>query len=160
MKKLILLFSLLLFSVNSQSHGFDYSVITLTEKNNNIWSLQITSSLDAFRKEVKQHYSKTPYETPEQFKMQLLEHVVSTLKIKVTGNNLAFGTGKVRLGHETSVLFKEITIPQKSKGVQLINGALKDIYRHTTKLFVKKNGSSKKSYILNKANNYTVNLFK
>jgi hypothetical protein len=158
MKQVILFFVFLWFSVGVQSHGFDYSVITFTEKENNTWSLHIRSSLDAFRKEVKQHFAKTPYATPEQFNEQLLEHIASTLKLMVKGKNIALGKGTVKLGHETSVFFKDIVIPNTANEIELTNGALKDIYRHTTKLFVAKKGSDKKSYILNKSNNFTINL--
>ena len=156
MKIIILFFSVLWFSLGAQSHGFDYSVMTLTERDNNRWSLQIKASLDAFRKEVKQHFSESPYKTPEQFSQQLLEHITSTLKIVAKDKSISLGEGTVSLGHETSVFFKEITMPVKSTKIQLINGALKDIYRHTTKLLVVEKNSETKSFILTKSNNFTI----
>ncbi len=158
MKNAFLLFVLLWFSSGVNAHGFDYSVIVLTEKENNTWNLHLTSSLDAFRKEVKIHFADTPYTTPEEFNEQLLKHISSTLQIKVKGESISLGDGKVTLGHETSIAFKQFQIPNTAKAVQLINGAVKDIYRHTTKLFVHRLGKDKKSYILNKANDFTAEI--
>ncbi|WP_339721892.1 hypothetical protein [uncultured Paraglaciecola sp.] len=167
MKLTMFLFFLLCLPLGVKAHGFDYSVIVLTETENNLWNLRITSSLDAFRKEVRIHFSDSPYATPEQFKEQLLEHLNSTLKItvrdknmaldkgKVKDKSIALGQGTVKLGHEASVSFMQIKIPKQASVIQLINGAVKDIYRHSTKLFINVQGEDKKSFILNKSNNFT-----
>ena len=157
MKKIILVLSLFWLSMGVQAHGFDYSVITFAKKEDNTWRLVIRSSLDAFRKEVRMHFSETPYSTPDEFNEQLLKHLHSTLKIIVKDKNVSLGEGTVQLGHETSVVFKDVKIPPGMNTVQLINGAVKDIYRHTTKLFVDAQGQDKASYILNKSNNFTAN---
>ena len=158
MKKFILFFGILLISLHAQSHGFDYSVITLKEKENNSWSLHIKSSLDAFRKEVKVHFAKTPYTTPEEFNEQLLAHIKKTLILTVKDKPLVLGDGVVKLGHETSIYFNDIKIAKHARNIKIVNGALRDIYRHTTKLFVIEKGKQKKSYILKKTNNFTANL--
>ncbi|MEP0176944.1 MAG: hypothetical protein ABJH28_13000 [Paraglaciecola sp.] len=155
MKKFILFIAFFWLSLNVQAHGFDYSVVTFTEQDNNTWSLQIKSSLDAFRKEVKMHFSDTPYTTPEEFNQQVLAHLNKTLQVTVKGNVISLGKGTVYLGHETSVLFTEVKIPANTAAVKVVNGAVKDIYRHTTKLFVAPHGVPKSSYILNQSNHFT-----
>jgi hypothetical protein len=157
MKNAILLLFLLVFPLGAKAHGFDYSVIVLTETDNNYWNLHLTSSLDAFRKEVKIHFADSPYATPDEFKEQLLEHLNSTLKVIVKDKNIILGKGTVKLGHETSVSFMQIKIPKDASLIQLVNGAVKDIYRHSTKLFVNVQGRDKKSFILKKSNNFTAN---
>lgn len=169
MRHSIFLFFLLCFPLKANAHGFDYSVIVLSETENNLWNLRITSSLDAFRKEVRVHFSDAPYTSSEQFKEQLLEHVNSTLKIMVKDKgvvqgedavkekNIELGDGFVKLGHETSVSFMQIKIPSQASVIQLVNGAVKDIYRHSTKLFINPLGEDKKSFILNKSNRFTAN---
>ena len=109
MKNMFLIFILLWFSSGVNAHGFDYSVMVLTEKENNTWNLHLTSSLDAFRKEVKIHFSDSPYKSPEEFNEQLLKHINRTLKLSVAGKPITLGKGKVQLGHETSIAFKAIT---------------------------------------------------
>lgn len=155
MKKFILFMAVFWLSLNVQAHGFDYSVVTLTEQDNNTWSLQIRSSLDAFRKEVKMHFSDTPYATPEEFNEQVLAHLNATLLVTVKGKAIPLGQGVVHLGHETSVVFTHLKIPAEATSVNLVNGAVKDIYRHTTKLFVAPHDLAKTSYILNQSNKFT-----
>lgn len=154
MKKVILLFSLLWMSSSVQAHGFDYSVIRLTEKANHQWHLNITASLEAFRKEVRLHFADTPYTTPEAFNEQLLAHVASTLTISAKDKKIALDGGKVTLGHETTITFEAIELPDNASTITLVNGAVKDIYRHTTKLIVAGLGEPKQSYILNKSNDF------
>ncbi|MFT2092519.1 hypothetical protein [Paraglaciecola sp. 2405UD69-4] len=157
MKKLMLLLSLFWFSFGAYSHGFDYSVVRLIEQDNDKWRLVVVSSLDAFRKEVKQHFADSPYTSVEQFNAQLLSHINATLKIATKDTEVSLGTGKVQLGHETSIIFDEVALPKGAQAMTLINGALKDIYRHTTKLIVAEQGQDGVTFILNKKNNFTAN---
>jgi hypothetical protein len=150
-KQSVLFITLLWWSISVHAHGFDYSVVRLTETENHTWRLAITSSLDAFRKEVRLHFSKTPYSTPEEFNEQLLNHISATLSINAELKSIS-------LGHETSVVFTQIKLPKSAKQVVLTNGAIKDIYRHTTKLIVTPLGAEKQSFILNKSNNFTATI--
>ena len=52
MKKYILIYIVGLFSLLGYSHNPDASTTMLVEKENNIWVLQISSSLTAFQQEV------------------------------------------------------------------------------------------------------------
>ncbi|MGK0502100.1 MAG: hypothetical protein ACJARF_000861, partial [Alteromonadaceae bacterium] len=113
---------------------------------------------DAFRKEVRLHFSKTPYTTPEEFNEQLLNHISATLSINAELKSIPLGEGTVSLGHETSVVFTQIKLPKSAKQVVLTNGAVKDIYRHTTKLIVTPWAANKQSFILNKSNNFTATI--
>lgn len=157
-KKLGVFILLLWCSFGVQAHGFDYSVMRFTETENRTWDLTITSSLDAFRKEVRLHFSDTPYATPEQFNEQLLAHINKTLTLSAKTKQITLGEGKVSLGHETSVVFKNITFAKNTQKITLTNGAVKDIYRHTTKLIVTPLSSDKQSFILNKSNDFTANI--
>lgn len=157
-KQSVLFITLLWWSISVHAHGFDYSVVRLTETENHTWRLAITSSLDAFRKEVRLHFSKTPYTTPEEFNEQLLNHISATLSINAELKSISLGEGTVSLGHETSVVFTQIKLPKSAKQVVLTNGAVKDIYRHTTKLIVTPLGAEKQSFILNKSNNFTATI--
>ena len=150
-KQSVLFITLLWWSISVHAHGFDYSVVRLTETEteNHTWRLAITSSLDAFRKEVRLHFSKTPYTTPEEFNEQLLNHISATLSINAELKSIPLGEGTVSLGHETSVVFTQIKLPKSAKQVVLTNGAVKDIYRHTTKLIVTPWAANKQSFILN-----------
>lgn len=157
-KQSVLFITLLWWSISVHAHGFDYSVVRLTKTENHTWRLSITSSLDAFRKEVRLHFSKTPYTTPEEFNEQLLNHISATLSINAENKSVSLGDGTVSLGHETSVVFTQIKLPKSAKQVVLTNGAVKDIYRHTTKLIVTPLGAEKQSFILNKSNNFTATI--
>ncbi len=57
MKKYILLFVAVLFSMAGFAHNPDVSTIMLVEKENNSWVVQISASLTAFQQEIRTHFS-------------------------------------------------------------------------------------------------------
>ena len=156
--KVVVFIALMCCSISVHAHGFDYSVLRLSIMSEHTLSLTLTSSLDAFRKEVRQHFSKSPYATPEEFK-QLLAHIKKTLLLTGENKQIALGEGAVTLGHETSVVFRSITLPKNLRKIKLTNGAVKDIYRHTTKLIVTAESTGTQTHILNKSNGFTATFF-
>ena len=94
----------------------------------------------------------------EEFNEQLLNHISATLSINAELKSIPLGEGTVSLRHETSVVFTQIKLPKSAKQVVLTNGAVKDIYRHTTKLIVTPWAANKQSFILNKSNNFTATI--
>lgn len=159
MKKILLSLTLIGASIASNAHGVDISSIVLVEQADNTWTLQIMSSLDAFRKEVKTHFSDSPYTTPEEFKEQLRAHFQKNLKIRVNDKEeVLLGKAVVQLGHETVVSYDGIAFPSNLTTIQIAGGVFKDIYKSKVKLLILKKGYFKQPFILNKKNNYTVDL--
>jgi len=159
MKTFLLFFTILLTTLNTQAHSVDLSSMVLVEQENHTWTLQVRASLDAFRKEVKTHFSETPYQTPEEFKSQLLQYFSSTLKISVNDNqNIALNYGSVKLGHETTVFFDQIELPADINSIKVTGDIFKDIYKSKIRLLIIKDGFEKKSFILDHKNNYIANL--
>ena len=153
-----LIIALGLATGNAQAHGADYSVLLLTEQSPNQWRLRVSASLEAFRKEVKLHYKDEPYTSAQQFEQQLLQHIKQSLTLHANGKYVALGEGEVTLGHESSVVFKNISVPPNTAQLQVVNGATKDIYKHTSKLFVASISKNKTSYVLNKVNAFTADV--
>jgi hypothetical protein len=130
----------------------------LTEKENNIWTLNIRSSLDAYRKEVRFHFSDTPYTTAEEFNTQVLAHIAATISLFVNGDQkIDLGNSTVTLGHETIVFYNEIKMPIGTESIKLIGDSFNDIYRHKIKLTLLEKGFDKKTGLLYKNNHFTGN---
>jgi len=157
--KVVVFIALMCCSISVHAHGLDYSVLRLSKMSEHTLSLTLTSSLDAFRKEVRQHFSKSPYATPEEFNEQLLAHIKKTLLLTGENKQIALGEGTVTLGHETSVVFRSVTLPKNLRKITLTNGAVKDIYRHATKLIVTAEKTGTQTHILNKSNDFTATFF-
>jgi hypothetical protein len=159
MKKYIVVFVAGLFSMASFAHDPNTSTTMLVEKENNVWVLQISASLTAFQQEINTHYSETPYKTPEEFRYMVLEHVKSNLHITYNGNeDIRFGKGIVKLGHETTVVFEVFGTPLDIKSAVITNTVFEDIHKSQSALILLKEGFSKKHFMLNDANNYTLAL--
>jgi hypothetical protein len=145
--------------MSSFAHNPDVSTTMLVEKENNIWVLQISSSLTAFQQEVRTHFAETPYKTPEEFQQMVLEHIKNNLEISVNnGSKITLGKGIVKLGHETKVVFEVFGIPSDLQTIHVKNATFNDIGRSQSVLFVFKNGFSKDHFVLNNANYHTLNL--
>lgn len=158
MKKI--LFLLLLFNtVIATAHGSDASTMILVEQEDNTWSLHLNASIEAFRKEIKFHFSDTPYTSKEMFRKQVLEYIKSTLKISVNNEGqLSLENGFVKLGHDTTVFFNKLNIPENLTGLKVDGGIFRDIYGSNLKLLILKKGVNKNPLVLNKRNNYTADL--
>lgn len=159
MKKQLLVFILGLFSLASLAHNPDASTTMLVEKENNVWVLQISTSLTAFQQEIRTHYAETPYKTPEEFQKMVLEHIKNNLEISFNdGEFISLGQGVVKLGHETKAVFEVLGIPLEVQTVRIKNTTFKDISRNQNAFMLFKQGFTKDQFILNNANNHTLAL--
>ncbi len=159
MKKINLFVVMLFTTLSALAHGVDISTIVLAEQDDNTWTLQITSSLDAFRKEVRFYFADTPYTTPEMFKEQLLAYCKEKLKISFDNDeSVLLDNSFVKLGHETMVYFNHIKLPNDITSLKINGGVFKDISGSKARLLILKKGFERNPLMLNKNNNYTVNL--
>lgn len=159
MKNFSLFIFVLLFSYGLKAHQADVSTTMLVEKENGTWILQISSSLTAFQQEIRTHFAKTPYKTPEEFQQMVLTHIQNKFHITVNdGQQITFSNGVVKLGHETKVIFEVFGIPKDLKSVVVQNNTFKDIHRNQSALLLLKEGFNKKHFVLNSENNHTIAL--
>ena len=159
MKKYMLLLVALGFSMVSFAHNPNVSTTILVEKGNNSWVLQISASLTAFQQEIRTHFAETPYQSPEEFQQMVLEHIKNNLHISFNGGeDISFGNGAVKLGHETMVVFEVFDISADINAVLVTNTAFKDIYQNQSALILLKEGFNKERFVLDNANEHTLSL--
>ena len=146
-------------SLGMKAHQADISTTMLVEKENGTWVLQISSSLTAFQHEIRTHFAETPYETPEEFQQMVIEHIKNNLQLSFNDSqNITLGKGDVRLGHETKVVFQVFGIPSDIKSVLVKSTVFDDIHRSQSALVLLKEGFNKEQFVLNDANNHTMEL--
>jgi len=159
MYRRILFICFLFMVLTVKAHQADVSTTMLVEKQNNSWVLQISASLTAFQQEIRTHFADTPYQTPEEFRQMVLEHIKNNLHISFNGvGNISLSNGVALLGHETKVVFEVFGIPSEINSVLVKNSAFKDIHKNQSALLLFKEGFSKDQFILNEANNHTLAL--
>ncbi|MBQ4915105.1 hypothetical protein J8L85_11695 [Maribacter sp. MMG018] len=159
MKKHIITFALLCFSILGFAHNPDASTLVLAEQKNNVWVLQINASLTAFQQEVRTHYADTPYKTPEEFQEMVLEHIKNNLHLFFNnGEQISLDKGVVKLGHETKVIFEVLNIPASLESVVVQNTIFKDISRNKSTFLLFKDGFEKSNFTLSQSNDHTVSL--
>lgn len=160
MKKYVVLAIMLLATVAGRAHSPASSTMVLAEQEDRTWTLQVRASLDAFRKEVKMHFSDSPYESPAEFQEQVLRHFRNTLRISVNhGQEIIVDSGAVMLGHETTVFFDNISLPEDMETIEIVGSMFKDIYRSKIRLLILKEGVEQKSvFTLSQDNGFTKEL--
>ena len=159
MYRRILIICLLFMVLTVKAHQADVSTTMLVEKQDSSWVLQISASLTAFQQEIRTHFAETPYQTPEEFQQMVLEHIKNNLHISFNGvGDISLTNGVVILGHETKVVFEVFGIPSEINSVLVKNSVFKDIRKNQSALFLFKEGFSKEQFVLNEANEHTLEL--
>jgi len=157
MKKLFLSLAIFLTTWNVQAHQTEISSTMLVEQDNNIWMLQIRSALTAFDQTIKANYPK--YESAEAFQALVLQHLKDNLQIKFNDQvEVTLQNGAVKLGHETSVVFEVVGVPENIESVFVKNSSFKSINRSQGALLIFKKGFDRKQFTLNKKNDYGLEL--
>jgi hypothetical protein len=155
----IIILSFLLHSFSGKIHDPAYSSSILIENDDGSWVLQINSALTAFEHEVHTNYGKDSYKTPEDFNNLVIQHALKNLSFKInTKNTVSFKNGYVKLGHEASVVFEVVGIPEKITEILFTNSSFKDIHNNQNALIILKKGFKKQRFILNDKNKYTSEL--
>lgn len=147
----------LLITWGVKAHQPGLSSIILVENESNKWILQIRTGLTALESEVNIKYAKGSYKTPEEFKQKVIEILKENVSISFDGKQVVFTKPRVKLGHETIVLF-EFEGGDSYKKIDVTNTSFKDIYKSKSTLLVLKNGFKKNKFTLEKENNYSVRL--
>lgn len=143
----------------AKAHSPDVSSTMLVQQKDGSWILQIKAALTAFEFEIKVRYGENAFDTPEKFRELVLEHVLENLSIDFNLDECAhFQDGFVKLGHETSVVFKVIDLPETFNTITVKNGSFQHIFRNQSALIVLKKGMAKEQFILNKKNKHTATL--
>lgn len=150
---------LLSLSIFANAHQPDISSTILSEQENTKWILQVRSALTAFEYEIKTHFGDSSFSTPEEFGELVISHMQRNISIISNGDIQAQLTnGKIKLGHETNVVFEVKNIPTNIKSFDITNSGFKDISRNQSALIVVKKGFEKQQFILNNNNDHSVNL--
>lgn len=157
MKKWFLNIALFLSAWSVQAHQTEISSTMLVEQDNNTWVIQIRSALTAFDQTIKANYPK--YESAEAFQALVLQHLKNNLQIRFNDQDVVtLKNGAVKLGHETSVVFEVIGVPEKIESVFVKNSSFKSINHSQGALLIFKKGFDRKQFTLNKKNDYELQL--
>lgn len=159
MFKYFLFFTILFNGLSGFAHGADVSTMVFKQNEDNTWSLQVRSSLEAFRKEVKAYFYDCPYKTPEEFNEQVLEHFENTLKILINDNKeILLKNGNVKLGHEAVVFYNKIKLPKDINSIKIRGTMFKEIYRSQVKVLILKKSFKKTPFMLSRKNSFSIDL--
>jgi len=154
---LLALFTLLSF--HSFAHQPDLSSTMLVEVEKGKWILQVRSSLTAFEQEVHHHFGYESYSSPEEFQELVVDHLRENIRVHFgEGKAALLAEGKVRLGHETSVVFELSGVPDDFCALTVQNSSFKDIHHNQGALVVLKLDFQKQQFMLNNANGHTAQL--
>ncbi|PHI18501.1 hypothetical protein CEQ90_17630 [Lewinellaceae bacterium SD302] len=131
----------------------------LAQQSNNTWVLQVRAALTAFDYVVEDQYGKNAYNTPEEFRQLVLQHVRKNITIHCDNADVAvFKEGRVSLGHETNVTFLITGIAENTKSLNISNTSFSKLPHNQSALMVLKEGYTKKQFILSNDNGHTANL--
>lgn len=157
--KLNLIVLLFLFSVTRTSaHPADVSSIALIKGESGKWTVQLISSMTAFQYEVRNAFGEDSYASPEEFNKLLLDHLRKHISLRINSKDLSLGNGLVKLGHATAVIFELNGVPDQINQVSVKNESFKTMHNSRSIFTISKEGLTQEKIILNKENNYQVNV--
>lgn len=150
---------LIAISTDVWAHQPDVSSTLLAENENGEWILKVTCSASALEYEIKKTFGADSYKSKEEFDKLVLKHFRNNLDLVAnTKDKLTLNSDRVKIGHESQVLFKISGMPKDLQSITIKNSSFKDIYHHQSALMVFKNGFEKKQFLLNNENNNTLKL--
>jgi hypothetical protein len=122
------------------------------------WTIQIRAAFAAFEQQVHQAYSSDSYSSPQEFNELLLGLLEKNFTVIVNGGEkIEFTNQKVNLGHETIVEVK-FSYPKEIKTLSIESLGFQKIYRSRNTIHIVRNGRAKALYLLNKDNNFKIDL--
>ena len=140
------------------AHSPTNSTTVLVEGKDGKWMLQIRAALTAYETEVHTRFSVDSYKTQDEFKEKVIEFLKGNIAIVCNGNILVeIKNPIVKLGHETIVLF-EFELPDDFKNLSVQNAGFSNIYMSKNTMLIVREGFGKKNFILEKANNFKIEL--
>ena len=148
--------SLLFMSIGVSAHSPDVSSTMLVEESEDKWILQIRAALTAFEYEIEYNFGTSSYATPEEFQGLVVKHVLEHMLIQANDvNKVELKNGIVKLGHETSVTFEVVGIPNNLELLHVSNKSFVNITRSQSALIVLKQGFEKDQFKLDSNNDHT-----
>lgn len=159
MIKYLLIFVLFTHAIYANAHQADLSSTMLVEQEEGVWMLQIRAALTAFEYEVHTHFGKKSYENPEEFRNLVLKHLRDHIEINFADlGAVSLQNGFVKLGHETSVIFKVENMPDELNVFSVTNSSFQNIHRNQSALVILKKGWTRNQFVLNNDNEHRVEL--
>ena len=157
MKKWFLNIALLLSTWSLQAHQTELSSTMLVEQDNNNWVLQVRSALTAFDHIIKVNYP--PYQNVAEFQALVLQHLKDNIRITCNEDtHITLQNGMVKLGHESSVVFEVVGVPENIESLYVKNSSFNTIHRNQSALIILKKGFKRKQFSLNQQNDYGLTL--
>ncbi|MBP1841618.1 DUF6702 family protein [Formosa algae] len=151
--RVIAFFIWMLMPMLALAHSTSQSSTVLVETKNGQWTLQVRAALSAFESVVNNEYTVKGYNTPEEFEQLVFNLMAKNLELTVDGQNIELSRPKIKLGHETLVVYL-IDVPETFKTVTLNNTMFQNIFKSKNTFMILKNGVNRNLFALEKANNF------
>lgn len=140
------------------AHSPDLSSIIIYEQNGKT-NLVIKSALTAFEEEIKYHFGKNTYQTPEAFVELVLTHLKKNCLVISNGDTIRLVNPQIQLGHETTLFCELANMPAQIESFYLKNTLFKDMPNNLCELIINIKGLPQKQHILDNRNNQEVKLY-
>lgn len=134
-------------------HSTSQSSTVLVETKDGQWTLQVRAALSAFEGVVNKEYTIKAYNTLEEFEELVFKLMSKSLTLNVDGNEIKLNNPKIRLGHETLVVYL-INMPENFKTVELNNNTFQEVFKSKNTFMILKNGVNRNLFTLDKTNKF------
>ncbi len=159
MNKIIITLALLLSTLGLSAHSTHASSAMLIEQSEGVWLLQIRSALTAFEHEVHRHFGEDSYDTPAAFNELVIQYLSDEIDLRFDdGESLVISEPTVRLGHETSVVYRVLDVPERYSDMSFRFTGFSDIYRSETIFFMVDPEIERSQFRLTESNDHTLDL--
>lgn len=163
MKKVVCLILLFSASFILKAHNSKIATMALVQGEDSQWILQLSSSLDEYKKQLQYHYPNIDSTNlpQEEFQKLLIQYLEESIKLTANDNYIAkFKNGHIKMGYQTIIQFETLGLPDKLKSLSIaLNGfdqtsAINCAFKIITSTNVSKN------FVLKGDNNFKLFLYK
>lgn len=141
------------------AHQPDISSTMLIEKGSGQWVLQVRSAMTAYEYEIKYNDSNNKYSSPEEFQQLVIDHIKANVKLSFNGEDLILEDGQVKLGHETSVVFRIQGAFDSVQEIEIKQSTFSKINKNRSAFIVMKDGLKPQQFVLDDKNDHSTILY-
>ena len=147
-----------LTSVHAAAHNPNTSTLILSKSASGEYFVKMNSALTGVEAQIDQTYSKSAYQTAEQFQSLAREHFVNSLTLFINHKLITLTNPRVQLGHGTQFMAKAQGVPKIIESIELSNTFFKDLHGNKMTVVFLSDQLPSTNYVLNDKNNRHLSL--
>ena len=147
-----------LTSINAAAHNPNVATLVMSKTASGEYFVKMSGALTGVEAQINQTYSKSAYQTAEQFQSLAREHFVNSLTLFINHKLITLTNPRVQLGHGTQFIAEAQNIPETIQSIELTDTFFKDLHGNKMTVVFLSDQLPSANYVLNDKNNHHLSL--